>query len=64
MSYNTQELLDLVYEAEDSGKETYIYWINDEVVDLVEVDGVQYKNDVVDIELDSWAKVAEKFWRE
>lgn len=64
MLRNTQDLLDLVYEAEDSGKETYIYWFNDDVVDSVEIDGVQYKNDVVDMELDGWENVAEKYWRE
>ena len=64
MSNGTVELLDLVHVAQDQGRETYMWWFNDELVERVEIDGVEFLNDVLDVESDGWRGVAEKFWQQ
>lgn len=61
---STDELLEMVHAAEDAGLEVYVWWFNDEVIERVEVEGVEFVNECLDDELDDWRIDAERFWRE
>lgn len=60
----TDDLQRLAWDAEDDGRDVYVAWFNDELIERIEIDGVEIFNDLIDDELDDWMGDAERFWRE
>ena len=62
----SEELQAMVWAAEDTGSSVYVWFVPDAdgVIERIEVDGVEFVNEVLDVELDSWVAVAESYWRQ
>lgn len=63
---NTDQLQQLAWDAEDTGKEVRVYkhHTQDDVITCVEIDDETYENDFLDVELEPYDFYAEKEWRE
>lgn len=63
---NTNELENLAMDAEDAGAEVYIYRheTQNDVIVRVEVNGEEFKNDFLDVELEPYDFYSEGMWRE
>lgn len=62
----SEELQAMAWAAEDAGSSVYVWFVPDAdgVIERIEVDGVEFVNEVLDVELDSWVAVAESYWRQ
>lgn len=63
---NTDELQQLAWDAEDSGRSVYVYkhHTQTDVITCVEIDDEQYENDLLDVELEPYDFYTERQWRE
>lgn len=63
---NSEELQEMAWSAEDSGKTVYVYKhdTQTDVITGIEIDDEYFENDVLDIELEPYDFYAERLWRE
>lgn len=63
---NTDQLQELAWSAEDSGRSVYVYRheTQDDVITGIEIDDEYYANDFLDEELEPYDFYAEGQWRE